>query len=574
MRSHARVGGLTVHAVAGTHTVLLGFDLAAPAGCLGFAVLRTDHTDGETRWLRGMKTFASVVPQPPPGSDYSTREQPLQGFQWGDYTVSPQRHYTYAVSALGGAPPALTELATTTVEVTTEAEDDGVHGIWFNRGVAGSQAFQRRFPGYHPGPHPDESDQAMVWLSRGLGEAFVAFCAEALGPGWGLRGAFYEFTWGTGLDSLAAARDRGADVLLVVHGRDTDSAAAAEAGEDDDTTAKDARTAAHEHGLDDVVTWRTAPNKSALMHDKYLVLLHNESPVAVWTGSTNLTRGAVFGHSNVGHLVRDRTVARDYLHEWERLAAGETTQDLRTDHEAADLVAEHVPALRKVGRVFSPRATDSTVLQWYADLFGAAKESAHITGAFGLNAVFRDELATPEPDVVRTVLLDKRPAADARIPLADPNVRLSTGSHLADSPLAQWADEHLTGFNTHVKYVHTKIILVDPLTDDPTVLTGSANYSSASTTDNEENTLVIRGGSSRAADRDAVRRVADIYLTEYHRLFMHFVFRAWAQGRSVNDGEVQAMGHLDETDAWTDRYYRAGSWQALQRKVFSGQGTT
>src|SRR6185312_16354667 len=120
MRSHAHVGGLTVHAVAGTHAVLLGFDLAAPAGCLGFAVLRTDHTEGETRWLRGMKTFASVVPQPPPGSDYSTRQQPLQAFQWGDYTVSPQRHYSYAVSALGGAPAALTVLATTTVEVTTE----------------------------------------------------------------------------------------------------------------------------------------------------------------------------------------------------------------------------------------------------------------------------------------------------------------------------------------------------------------------------------------------------------------------------------------------------------------------
>jgi len=361
-------------------------------------------------------------------------------------------------------------------------------------------------------------------------------------------------------------------VALVVHGRDTDSAAAAEAGEDDDTTAADARVAAHAHGLDDLITWRTAPNTSALMHDKYLVLLHDGVAVAVWTGSMNLTRGAVFGHSNVGHLVRDRTVARDFLHEWERLASGESTQQLRADHEAGNVVAEHVPATRKVGRVFSPRATHSTLLQWYADLFAAATQSAHITGAFGLNAVFRDELAVAEPKVVRTVLLDKRPAADARIPLDDPNVRLSTGSHLTDSPLAQWADEHLTGFNTHVKYVHTKIILIDPLTEDPTVLTGSANYSVASTSDNEENTLVIRGGSSRAAGRGAVRRVADIYLTEYHRLFMHFVFRAWAQGRSVNDGAVQAMGHLEETDAWTDRYYRAGSWQALQRMVFSGQG--
>ena len=42
-----------MQAVAGTHTVLLGFDLDDPAGCLGFAIHRTDHTEGEARWLRG-----------------------------------------------------------------------------------------------------------------------------------------------------------------------------------------------------------------------------------------------------------------------------------------------------------------------------------------------------------------------------------------------------------------------------------------------------------------------------------------------------------------------------------------
>ena len=53
VRTRRKKRGLTVQAVAGTHTVLLGFDLDDPAGCLGFAIHRTDHTEGEARWLRG-----------------------------------------------------------------------------------------------------------------------------------------------------------------------------------------------------------------------------------------------------------------------------------------------------------------------------------------------------------------------------------------------------------------------------------------------------------------------------------------------------------------------------------------
>ncbi len=59
-------------------------------------------------------------------------------------------------------------------------EDDGEHGIWFNRGVAGSQAFSRQFAGWVPTSTPDETHPAMVWLSSGLGEALLAFVGEAL----------------------------------------------------------------------------------------------------------------------------------------------------------------------------------------------------------------------------------------------------------------------------------------------------------------------------------------------------------------------------------------------------------
>jgi len=557
MRAFQSDGGLSVRATAGTNTVLLGWDLAAPAGCLGFGVHRTDHTEDEAYWLRGLKVFRSVVPHPAVGMDFSLQDHPIQGFQWGDYTAKPEHDYTYRVVAWGGTPAALTSLAEVQVDVRTEAEDDGLHGIWFNRGVAGSQAFVKRFGQFTPPVGAAEDHPAFAWLSRGLGEAFVRFAARAAGPEWGLRGAFYEFTWKTGLAALAAARDAGADVKLVVHGRDRDPV-----GKDSDTTAADNHAAVATAGLDDVVTWRTAANKSALQHNKFLVLTRAGQPVAVWTGSTNITQGAVFGHLNVGHQIADPAVAQRFLDYWAQLADQTvTTAKLRLWTESTNPVDLAAPG---IATVLSPRATTSPLLDGYADAFDGGTSSAHITGAFGLNKVFRQRLGV-DRDVVRTVLLDQKPDAGQEIPTVDPDVRVSWGDYLHKVTFEQWAAEHLTNFNTWVKFIHTKIILVDPLAPASVTLTGSANYSDNSTTDNEENTVVIRGDGTAAGDA-AARRVADIYLTEYQRLFMHFVFRDWA----AKDAEAgEGGGFLAEDDSWTGRYYAAGGWRARQRTTFA-----
>jgi phosphatidylserine/phosphatidylglycerophosphate/cardiolipin synthase-like enzyme len=558
MRRRAMESGLTSQAIAGTHTVLLGIDLDDPAGCLGFGIHRTDHTEDETYWLRGMKSFASVVPNPVAGENYSLRDQPLQGFQWGDYTAKPEHDYTYRVVSLGGSPGALTEGAAVQVGVRTEAEDDGVHGIWFNRGVAGSQAFVKRFGQYTPPVGADETHPSFAWLSRGLGEAFLAFVGGAADASWGLRGAFYEFTWRTGLHALGEAVTRGADVALVVHGRDKDAVG----GEDRDHTAVNNAQAVAEENLEGVVIWRVAPNKSALQHNKFLVLTHLGQPVAVWTGSTNLTQGGVFGHLNVGHLITDQTVAGRFLAYWDTLAdQTNTTAELRTwtgGQNAIDLASPPGPGMTAV---FSPRATDSVLLDWYATIFDSAMSSAHITGAFGIDRVFRDKLGV-DRDLVRTVLLDKEPAEGQEVPLLDPDVRLSWGDYLQRPALEGWAIEHLTDFNTWVRFVHTKMIFVDPLTETPTIITGSANYSGNSTTDNEENSIVIRGDGSGVA-----KRVADIYLTEYQRLFMHFVFRSWT---NRDPSGASAAGRLTEDDSWTAPYYVPEGWRDRQRRTFAG----
>jgi hypothetical protein len=75
-------------------------------------------------------------------------------------------------------------------------------------------------------------------------------------------------------------------------------------------------------------------SRAGVRHNKFIVLIHKDKPVAVWTGSTNISAGGIFGHSNVGHASWDEGLARKYLDYWERLAEPDVTR--------APLVAENL----------------------------------------------------------------------------------------------------------------------------------------------------------------------------------------------------------------------------------------
>lgn len=82
------------------------------------------------------------------------------------------------------------------------------------------------------------------------------------------------------------------------------------------------------------------------------------------------------------------------------------------------------------------------------------------------------------------------------------------------------------------RYVHTKFLLIDPLSDDPTVVSGSANFSLASTTSNDENMIVVRGPSAR--------RMARIFLVEFLRVHGHFAYRETVNARASGAGRTGA----------------------------------
>jgi len=537
----AKDRGFSVRAIGGTYVVLLGMNLEKTAcqGLKGFAIHRTDHTEDEAFWLEGMKTFAETDPGFPPGSRHKTKDHPIQDFMWSDYSAKPGHSYTYRVLALKGSPAELETFREVSVDIDTESPEGGDHNVFFNRGATATQEYARRFGNRKPGTQGGEADPAWKWLSRGAYEAILEFVSRAQGTGWGLRVSAYEFRQAGVAQAFREACDRGVDVRILY-----------DAGKDFPRDENRATVATA--GLEAVCTERI-PRPAALSHNKFIVLLKGEKPQAVLLGSTNFSDGGIFGQSNVVHIIDNEDVAAAYLAYWNALATNPERKTL-----APQLTeARTIPGEDEDGTIgiFSPRnALDA--LDFYAGLAGKTKDALFMTFAFGMHdlfaAVYKDGAAPLRYAMFETPLgpgvsAEKRAAAlQAFTDLRKmPENQFAVGSHVSINSLDRWLDEELTGLNSHVKYVHTKYMLIDPLGQRPIVVTGSANFSAASSNKNDENMVVIRGN----------QRVADIYLGEYMRLWEHYAFREWLAREKKPTVALKEPWHLDSTDRWWGRHF-------------------
>ena len=209
MRANFNGGDFSAKVIAGTHTILMALNCKEPRrkGLLGFAFQREIVGAGGQglKFLRSQKVFKSVVPDPKAAqadpanpARYYTDKYPVQSFLWGDYAASPGTTYRFVVQPMYGKPGALTTDAKDTIkfEITTEKEwgPGETHGVWFNRGSIASQKFAEEFGNHPPQNINDPKDPEVVWLSRGLLEACLAYINETK-PGDALRVAAYEFTY-------------------------------------------------------------------------------------------------------------------------------------------------------------------------------------------------------------------------------------------------------------------------------------------------------------------------------------------------------------------------------------------
>jgi len=389
MRTSKTTDGLKVNAIAGTYVVTLGFDLpkAKCKGLLGFSILRKDKT-GVSKYLEGMKCFEETDPGFPPGAEYPTNKHPIQIFQWADYSAFPGETYMYTVTALKGTPTKLVPYAQCTVKVTTENVGVGEHCVYFNRGTAASQEYIKRFGNVAPDKVKD--NKAFEWLSRGLYEALTDFISSAKPGIHSLRIGAYEFRYEPLLKLIQEKIDEGVDIEIIYDGKKGGPGA-------------HSNKLARKYKLQNYCTERK--RTGAISHNKFIVKLKNNKPVSVWTGGTNFSDGGIFGHSNVAHVIENKTIAKLYLEYWNALREDVTLSKFSPIVEEISSVPPlDLPKGNAV--LFSPRIS-LEALDYYADLALTATGGLFMTFAFGMNERFK-EVYRNSAAAFRLALMEKK----------------------------------------------------------------------------------------------------------------------------------------------------------------------
>jgi hypothetical protein len=101
--------------------------------------------------------------------------------------------------------------------------------------------------------------------------------------------------------------------------------------------------------------------------------------------------------------------------------------------------------------------------------------------------------------------------------------------------------------------IHDKIVVIDPLSPDCVVITGSHNLGYKASYENDENLVIMRGNP----------QVAQAYMVHLLDLYEHYRYRA-AQLDQHNKGEKLWSGFLDRNDRWLANY-TTGDKRALSQ---------
>ncbi len=619
MRASFGDQNFSVRVIAGTRVVLFGLNIAEQntTDLLGFKIEK--KTAAKVIELNDTRTFVN--------SDLSL----VQEFLWADYVVLPGKKYRYEISSVHGSKTNPVIKYKVSVDINTEENEDGEHAVYFNRGVAGSQAYVKEFGDYQRWfrsdameedprkirftqflkPQDVSENQAFNWLSRGLEEALLAFISQAKDSSFSIRASLYELSHIPVAQAFVDAIDRGVDVKIVHHAkRKTAYKLKRNTNAVTQITYKDG-TKSQKFGSQELIRYQTGDavfqtamrtigavgirqkaylktfsdmmisrTQMAISHNKFIILLKDTNPIQVWTGSTNITAGGIFGQSNVGHIIRNEEIAKQYYAYWEKLSEDPKRKSGKSDKADTGIknwLERHNPNLNGPVRpnschvIFSPRI-DTGALQWYADQIASAKQSVFFTAAFSMDEkllnVLKKNIQTNFPGFRRYLLLEGITGLMRdKYPLLKKSNQNSIcwGDNLKNRPGINDPDtfiETLSGLNDHVNYVHNKFLLIDALTDDPLVVTGSANFSEASTINNDENMLVVRGNT----------RLADIYMGEFMRLYTHFKRRN--EYNALSDQDFTAGKYLDERGKWLKPYFQSDTQKYAERILFSTNSKT
>jgi phosphatidylserine/phosphatidylglycerophosphate/cardiolipin synthase-like enzyme len=528
-------------------------------GCRGFLLERGRKTPaGEvTEPVENRLGFKKDKPKS--GDHRPSDEWPFQRFNWTDHVVDIGNEVRYRITAMidtgtdrpfqRGAASRWTRWATLSPSV------GGGFACVFNRGIVLSQFVARYLRDHHLTPAAFKAQ-----LKTGIDPVFRAFLEGDLGARLrqmlaptassrtALHAALYELD-DVQLEAAVIALKTPIQLVLA-NGSDKSG---------DGNAASRARLNAA-----GIATTDRLLKSKGLGHNKFVVVSKAGVPAAVWTGSTNWTTTGLCTQMNNALLIEDKAVAALYRAQWDRLQSASPPALVPAGFPPALVAANDVSHTVSVGTgtaaskatVWFTRTSDQRDMNELRGLIASARQSILFLmfqpGKQGLHTLAGQRANEPAMYVRGLVSTLGSDAASSELNVLD--VRLVSSDRKfkpdhytvlqpqgQDTDLGPWiAEVTRRNFLAQIGHaiVHSKVLVIDALSADPVVVTGSHNFSAPASENNDENLVIVRGH----------KALALAYATHVMGVYQHYRYRSYVR-------EMLAQGktpwaYLDDDDLW------------------------
>lgn len=531
-------------------------------GCLGFAIER--RLNGTACVLENRVGFgAHDTPEdnlPAASTDY-----PFQRLTWTDHGPGLGDRVAYRITARVGTPGHFTDGPDSgwSDEITLTATC-GATEAYFNRGVVLSQFVARllkknQWTVSDIKTHAAEvHDSLREFLSGQLRLALLRMLDEvASDEGSELYAALFELSDPELVPALAALKSR----LHIVLG----NGAVDGKGEDEN---EKARATLIEAGAE-VINRMSAP--TFLAHNKFALITRKGTAESVWTGSTNWQPTGLCTQANNGIMIHDNGIACVYMAAWERL------RDAGSGHPAAFKQANTINPPEDVtlsdgSCAYAQHTAVSTPKSGYQaldisellDLIAGARQSLLFAMFMPGADIFNAAVARGKDLFVRGVAntFPKATGNDLKVSLVSAGQSQQFGLEAVqpegiEHAFAYWAEEITRrefGAIGHA-IIHSKVLVIDAWGKNPTIVTGSHNFSKSASTKNDENFIVISGN----------RALAQAYAVNCLGLYDHYRWRQYVAERAGSPDQI--WSHLSTDPGWLAQYRKSKSRQALLKAL-------
>jgi phosphatidylserine/phosphatidylglycerophosphate/cardiolipin synthase-like enzyme len=533
---------------------------------VGFQLERRDDTTQHVTVL-----VNRIPPKPGKGpvqpTGISSAQSPIRRCIWTDHSVVATDNVSYRITAMkdaasGSFAPDAASMSDWTAPLIASGDAGGGLEAYFNRGTLMSQIVSRFVGG-------DVSDaslrkfladlstpgfQARLYLSGDARQQMLAFLRDADRRGNTIHGAIYEMNDQELVDALKPFGGRGH--ILLGNGSATGP-----------TVAKQLTDAGLEVKHRDL---SHAGRSSPSVHNKFVVESDPHGNASrVLTGSTNWTTTGLCTQLNNVLIVEDTVIAGRFRDQWGKLVAAhddmpaglKTTNSSPTTHNnisvyfaASNGEAEFKPVLDLIAGA-REGALFLMFMPGQSPLLGALLDRVRRNDVY-VRGVVSTVTASANGDIASVggqVVKSGAPAQEFH-----DDVELPAGIREDDKP--SWAETEFNVQEIHAAHlmaiVHSKVIVIDPFSDDCAVITGSHNFSDSASQKNDENLVIVRGN----------RKLAQAYALHINGVYDHYSWRAFLASGGNADQIFKPL------DGWKPGGSRAQELEFWMQEPIEAQG--